>query len=171
MHPYLLLGAAERCFIQLAADTLLVYLTTKRHTAFPKNLHHPKPAFVSFISFATALNALAGSELIEDVESAVVLPTLPLSPFDTADHRRTISASQAKGRCCCRRDCGNPKNSSGKEEEKALTSEEKLERNRIRNRDHSRKSRQRKKAMVERMRNQVCFRTRNIERVLSYAAV
>ncbi|CAB1118351.1 unnamed protein product [Ectocarpus sp. CCAP 1310/34] len=38
---------------------------------------------------------------------------------------------------------------------KLLTPEERLERNRIRNRDHSRRSRQRKKALVEGMKNQV----------------
>ncbi|CAM9826292.1 unnamed protein product, partial [Ectocarpus sp. 13 AM-2016] len=38
---------------------------------------------------------------------------------------------------------------------KVLTPEERLERNRIRNRDHSRRSRQRKKALVEGMKNQV----------------
>ncbi|CAM9428187.1 unnamed protein product, partial [Ectocarpus sp. 4 AP-2014] len=37
---------------------------------------------------------------------------------------------------------------------KVLTPEERLERNRIRNRDHSRRSRQRKKALVEGMKNQ-----------------
>ena len=41
------------------------------------------------------------------------------------------------------------------EEDKAMTPEEKLERNRIRNRDHSRRSRQRKKALLEGMKNQV----------------
>lgn len=40
-------------------------------------------------------------------------------------------------------------------EERELTPEEKLERSRIRNRDHSRKSRQRKKALVEGMKKQV----------------
>ena len=42
-----------------------------------------------------------------------------------------------------------------REDEKALTPEEKLERSRVRNRDHSRKSRQRKKALVEGMKKQV----------------
>lgn len=36
-----------------------------------------------------------------------------------------------------------------------MTPEEKLERSRVRNRDHSRKSRQRKKALVEGMKKQV----------------
>lgn len=40
-------------------------------------------------------------------------------------------------------------------EDRELTPEEKLERSRIRNRDHSRKSRQRKKALVEGMKKQV----------------
>lgn len=42
-----------------------------------------------------------------------------------------------------------------REDEKTLTPEEKLERSRVRNRDHSRKSRQRKKALVEGMKKQV----------------
>lgn len=40
-------------------------------------------------------------------------------------------------------------------EDRELTPEEKLERSRVRNRDHSRKSRQRKKALVEGMKKQV----------------
>lgn len=58
--------------------------------------------------------------------------------------------------------CLNPLNESNNliycidsEEDKAMTPEEKLERNRIRNRDHSRRSRQRKKALLEGMKNQV----------------
>lgn len=42
-----------------------------------------------------------------------------------------------------------------REDDKTLTPEEKLERSRVRNRDHSRKSRQRKKALVEGMKKQV----------------
>lgn len=47
------------------------------------------------------------------------------------------------------------KHQPSSEEDKAMTPEEKLERNRIRNRDHSRRSRQRKKALLEGMKNQV----------------
>lgn len=42
-----------------------------------------------------------------------------------------------------------------RDDDKTLTPEEKLERSRVRNRDHSRKSRQRKKALVEGMKKQV----------------
>lgn len=70
----------------------------------------------------------------------------------------------AKNSMCCCCPCSHDDHAhvygalpvvSSRGNERALTPSEKLERARIRNRDHSRKSRQRKKALVEGMKKQV----------------